>query len=282
MSRRLRWRRASAAWSSTAKRTSSSGSISFGAITPIPVGRGPSAIAVGKRAVWVSANALASGTVSSSTRPPISSTLTGSGIVTIPSNDALRLPGRRRSIWVANSGDGTVTRIDERTNLPSAPVTVGGNRGARRGGGQGVGERPAAEPTGGTLVVSVPRDITQFDPAVKLSTIDGGPIVLRFCSTLLRYPDEPLAGPAARAGCCARRAHRERRRPLVTLPAGASRRRRTSSSRRRPSSTRSSASCPAPRKMALPARGRRRGLHRRQGAAHRRDQRPRRDRPPSG
>ena len=181
---------------------------SSGAITPIPVGRGPSAIAVGKRAVWV-ANAL-DGTVSSIDPATYSSDpATGSGIVTIPVGSApSAIAEGDGSIWVANSGDGTLTRIDERTNLPSAPVTVGGSPQALVV-AEGkvwvsVQPPPAAEPTGGTLVVSVPRDITQFDPAVAF-TIDGGPIVSAICSTLLRYPDEPglaglrLAPDAARA-----------------------------------------------------------------------------------
>ena len=112
------------------------------------------------------------------------------------------------SVWVANSGDGTLTRIDERTSRPTAHVAVGGSPQALVV-AEGkvwvsVQPPPPAEPTGGTLVVSVPRDITVFDPAVA-NAIDDGSIVSAICSTLLRYPDEPglaglrLAPDAARA-----------------------------------------------------------------------------------
>ena len=102
------------------------------------------------------------------------------------------------SVWVANSGDGTLTRIDERTSRPSAPVAVGGSPQALvvADGKVWVSVQPptAAKPSGGTLVVSVPRDITSmFDPAVA-DAIEDGPIESAICSTLLTYADEP--GPA--------------------------------------------------------------------------------------
>ena len=170
---------------------------------------------VGRRAVWV-ANGL-DGTVKSidpAGTPSRRWSTVGSAPSAIAEGDG--------SVWVANSGDGTLTRIDERTNRPSAPVTVGGSPQALVV-AEGkvwvsVQPPPAAEPTGGTLVVSVPRDISVFDPALA-NTIDGGPIMSAICSTLLRYPDEPglaglrLAPDAARAAPIV-----QRRWPLVHVP----------------------------------------------------------------
>ena len=162
-----------------------------GAITTIPVGRGPTAVTVGRRAVWV-ADAL--GDTVKSIDPATSSVVTTVEVGSAPS----ALAEGDGSIWVANSGDGTLTRIDERTSRPTAHVTVGGSPQALvvAEGKVWVSVQPplAAEPSGGTLVVSVPRDITVFDPAFA-EAIDSGPIVSAICSTLQRYPGEPgLAG----------------------------------------------------------------------------------------
>ena len=98
---------------------------------------------------------------------------------------------------MANGGDGTLTRVDERTNKRTAHVTVGGSPQALVvADGKvwvSVQPRPAAQPSGGTLVVSVPSFIHQFDPALE-DTYDGAPIEYAICSTLLNYPDAP--GPA--------------------------------------------------------------------------------------
>ena len=127
---------------------------SSGAITQIPVGRGPSAIAVGKRAVWV-ANAL-DGTVKSI------DPATGAVITTIPVGStptAIATDGD--SVWVASGGDGTLVRIDERSNRVTARVEIGGSPQALAvGGGKvwaSVQTPPPAQPSGGTAVVSVPR-----------------------------------------------------------------------------------------------------------------------------
>ena len=81
---------------------------SSGAITQIPVGRGPSAIAVGKRAVWV-ANAL-DGTVKS-IDPATSAVITTIPVGSTPT--AIATAGD--SVWVASGGDGKLVRIDERS-----------------------------------------------------------------------------------------------------------------------------------------------------------------------
>ena len=162
-----------------------------GAITPIPVGRGPTAVTVGRRAVWV-ADTLG-GTVKSidpATSSVITTVKVGSGPSGIAAGDG--------SVWVANAGDGTLTRIDERTGRPTAHVTVGGSPQALvvAEGKVWVSVQPqvVAQPTGGTLVVSVPSFITDYDPAF-VNSIDAMPIVSATCLTLQRYPNEPgLAG----------------------------------------------------------------------------------------
>jgi YVTN family beta-propeller protein len=163
---------------------------SSGATTQIPVGRGPSAIAVGKRAVWV-ANAL-DGTVKSidpATSSVITTVRVGSAPAAIVEDDG--------SIWVANAGDGTLTRIDERTGRPSALVTVGGSpQSLAVADGKvwaSVQPPPASEPSGGTVVVGVPYFVTTLDPAVAFN---GGasPVEYATCALLVSYPDEPGAG----------------------------------------------------------------------------------------
>jgi len=161
-----------------------------GAITPIPVGREPSAITVGRRAVWV-ADTL--GNTVKSIDPATSSVVTTVDVGSAP--DAIAEGGD--SVWVANGGDGTLTRIDERTGRPTADVTVGGSPQALvLADGKvwvSVQTPPPAKPSGGTLVISVPSGITLFDPAVA-DAIDDTPIEYAICSTLLGNPDE--AGPA--------------------------------------------------------------------------------------
>jgi YVTN family beta-propeller protein len=162
---------------------------SSGAITQIPVGRGPSAIAVGKRAVWV-ANAL-DGTVKS-IDPATSAVITTIAVGSSPT--AIATDGD--SVWVANGGDGNLVRIDERTNRVTAKVEVGGSPQALAVGGGKVWasvQTPApAQPSGGTAVVGVPSYVTALDPAVRFDI--GSQVVYATCATLLNYPDEPGAG----------------------------------------------------------------------------------------
>ena len=162
---------------------------SSGAITQIPVGRGPSAVAVGKRAVWV-ANAL-DGTVKSI------DPATGAVITTIPVGSiptAIATDGD--SVWVASGGDGKLVRIDERSNKVTAKVAIGGSPQALAVGGGKVWasvQTPApAQPSGGTAVVGVPSYVTTLDPAVRFDP--GSQAVYATCATLLTYPDEPGAG----------------------------------------------------------------------------------------
>jgi YVTN family beta-propeller protein len=163
---------------------------SSGAITQIPVGRAPSAIAVGKRAVWVT-NAL-DGTVKS-IDPATSAVITTVPVGSTPT--AIATDGD--SVWVASGGDGKLVRIDERSNRVTAKVEIGGSPQALAVGGGKVWasvQTPApAQPSGGTAVVSVPSYVTTLDPAVAFN--DGAsPVEYATCAMLLNYPDEPGAG----------------------------------------------------------------------------------------
>ena len=162
---------------------------SSGAITQIPVGRGPSAIAVGKRAVWV-ANAL-DGTVKS-IDPATSAVITTIPVGSTPT--AIATDGD--SVWVASGGDGTLVQIDDRSNKVTASVEIGGSPQALAVGGGKVWasvQTPApAQPSGGTAVVGVPSYVTSLDPAVRFDI--GSQVVYATCASLLTYPDEPGAG----------------------------------------------------------------------------------------
>src|SRR5262249_47219052 len=139
---------------------------SSGAITQIPVGREPSAIAVGKHAVWV-ANA-PDGTVKS-IDPATASVITTVRVGSAPT--AIATDGD--SVWVANGGDGTLTRIDERTSRPTARVTVGGSPQALvvAGGKVWASVQPseAAKPSGGTAVANAPPFLTTLQPGTPLN-----------------------------------------------------------------------------------------------------------------
>ena len=52
---------------------------------------------------------------------------------------------------------------------------------------------PPAQPSGGRAVVSVPRFITDFDPAAYGPAFDAAQILYATCAMLLNYPDEPGA-----------------------------------------------------------------------------------------
>ena len=161
---------------------------SSGRITPIQVGRGPSAIAVGKHAVWV-ANALG-GTVKS-INPATSSIITTIPVGRAPS--AIATDGD--SIWVAIAGEGKLVRIDERTNDVTA-VTVGGSpQSLVAGDGKvwaSVQTPPAAQPSGGTAVLSAPH-LSTLDPGVEFNGVTSW-VDYATCAMLLNYPDEPGAG----------------------------------------------------------------------------------------
>jgi peptide/nickel transport system substrate-binding protein len=163
---------------------------SSGAITQIPVGRGPGAIAVGKRAVWV-ANAL-DGTVKS-IDPATSAVITTIRVGSTPT--AIATDGD--SVWVASGGEGKLVRIDERRSRVASTVEIGGSpQFLVVAGGKvwaSVQTTPPAQPSGGTAVVGVPAYVKTLDPGVNFS---GGasPVEHATCATLLSYPDESGAG----------------------------------------------------------------------------------------
>lgn len=159
---------------------------STGAITTIPVGRQPSSIAVGRTAVWV-ADSLDDSV--KSIDPATSSVVTTVEVGAEPE----AIAENRGSVWVANAGDGTLTRIDERTGRRTRQVTVGASPRALVVANDkvwvSIEPPPPVEPSGGTIVVSVPSGITWFDPAVA-DAIDDSPIEYAICSALLINPDE--------------------------------------------------------------------------------------------
>jgi len=157
--------------------------------TPIFVGRGPSAIAIGGHGVWV-ASAL-DGTVkeidpaTNATEHTIAVGGTPSGIA-VSGND----------VWVANSGTGSVTRINATTGLVIAIVHVGGSpQSLTVADGKvwvTVQRRtlPDGTPTGGTLIVNRPSPLLRIslDPALVVEP-NGSQIMYSACLNLVNYPD---------------------------------------------------------------------------------------------
>ena len=163
---------------------------SSGAITQIPVGRGPSAIAVGKRAVWV-ANAL-DGTVKS-IDPATSAVITTIPVGSSPT--AIATDGD--SVWVASGGDGNA-RPDRRAQQPRhregrdrrQPAGVGGRR------RQGLGQRPdtsACPAERGNRRRGRPLVRDHARPCGQVRR-RRSQVVYATCAMLLNYPDEPGAG----------------------------------------------------------------------------------------
>jgi ABC-type transport system substrate-binding protein/DNA-binding SARP family transcriptional activator len=161
-----------------------------GAVTQIPVGHDPSALAVGRHAVWVADTSDGNVRSIDPTGAVITTVKVGTAPTALAEDDG--------SIWVANSGNGTLTRIDEKRNRPSNPIEVGGSPSALvvADGTLWVAVKPQlpAQPSGGTLRVSVPPFINVFDPAVE-NTIDASSIEYALCLRLMNYPDK--SGAAA-------------------------------------------------------------------------------------
>jgi YVTN family beta-propeller protein len=162
--------------------------------TTIPVGHGPTAIAVGKDAVWVvDAPDEKLVRIDPDTNSPTASIPVGRSPAGVAVGGG--------SVWVANSGDGTVTRIDPRTWRPISTTVVGGSPQALTvAAGRvwvTVDERPIA-PTiagsaGGTLNMVSFDDVDYMDPALA----GYGPslqLLYATCAGLVNYPDK--AGPA--------------------------------------------------------------------------------------
>ena len=131
-------------------------------IQPIPVGNGPTGVAVGAGAVWV-ANSL-DGTVSR-----IDPQTNAVAAVIATGNGAAALAVAAKGIWVSNQFAGTVARIDPQTNQVVRRVQVGNRpQGIALSGGDllvsvrqsGAGHR------GGTLTIRTNRTTSVIDPAI--------------------------------------------------------------------------------------------------------------------
>ena len=105
------------------------------------------------------------------------------------------------SVWVANSGDGTVTRIDPRTDKVVATIAVGGSPQAITVAGgrawvtvdaQTISPSGAAA-GGGTLRIDSLSDVDFMDPALAYTPLSGQ-LLQATCAKLLNFPDR--AGPA--------------------------------------------------------------------------------------
>jgi YVTN family beta-propeller protein len=105
------------------------------------------------------------------------------------------------SVWVANSGDGTVTRIDPKADKSLATIAVGGSPQAitfaagRAWVTIDARSIPARglTPRGGTARVDAKYDIDYMDPALAYVPASTQ-LLYATCAKLLNYPDR--AGPA--------------------------------------------------------------------------------------
>ena len=162
-----------------------------GSLTQIPVGNGPTGIAVGAGGVWV-----ADSLDNKITRiDPGSRSVTDTiPVGRSPSGVAVGAG----SVWVANSGDGTVTRIDPLTNRVLATIPVGGSPQAITVADGRVWVTLDAQTIklaagGGTLRWEIGFDFDSLDPAVSYFR-PSWQVLYATCAQLLNYPD--ASGPA--------------------------------------------------------------------------------------
>jgi YVTN family beta-propeller protein len=161
-----------------------------GLLTPIAVGNGPAGIGVGEGGVWV-ADSLDNTVVriDPNTRSVANTIAVGGS----PAGIAVGAG----SIWVADSGDGTVDRIDPRTRTVAARIVVGGSpRGITIADGRVwvTVDAPTIRPTdlasgGGTLRMDAPYDVDSMDPALAYYTLSQQ-LLFATCAKLLNYPDQ--------------------------------------------------------------------------------------------
>ncbi len=159
-------------------------------IETIPVGNGPSAIAVGERSVWVADTP--------DNKVQAIDPTTNSGRTTIDvGRSPTALAVGAGGVWVANSGDGTVTRIDPRNDRPTTLKLGGTPAGIAvanglvwvsvQGAGVGPGDVLAASRTSGTARIDL-AVVDQTDPALSYNDSDWQ-IELATCARLVGYPD---------------------------------------------------------------------------------------------
>src|SRR5207245_2156156 len=138
----------------------------------IPVGNGPSAIAVGEGAVWV-ADTLDDEILRID--PDTNAVRTTIKVGRIPTGIAVGAG----AIWVANSDDGTISEIDPRTDVVTSTIKVGGSPAAIivvnglvwvsvQQGSAGAGGVLAAGRQGGTVRVDL-KGVDHTDPALSFS-----------------------------------------------------------------------------------------------------------------
>jgi YVTN family beta-propeller protein len=164
-----------------------------GLLTPIPVGNGPSGIAVGDGGVWVADspdNAVVR--IDPDTRAVTTTIPVGSS----PAGIAVGAG----SVWVADSGDGTVDRIDPQTDKVIATIPVGASPQALTVANGRVWVTvaaqsiPATGATGGaTLRIDWPTGPESMDPALAADP-QGFQLLQATCAKLFNLPDKP--GPA--------------------------------------------------------------------------------------
>jgi YVTN family beta-propeller protein len=171
-----------------------------GLLTQVPVGSGPTGIAVGDGAVWV-ADSL------DDTVERIS-LATNSVTTTIPvGRSPSGVAFGAGSVWVANSGDGTVTRIDPASDKVVARIAVGGSPQAitvADGRAWVTVDAPTSTPPnvssgGGTLRIEAQFWGNAMDPTLgldpALATLPASwELLYATCAKLLNYPDKN--GPA--------------------------------------------------------------------------------------
>jgi peptide/nickel transport system substrate-binding protein len=99
-------------------------------------------------------------------------------------------------MWVANSGDGTVTRVDPTTNKVIATITVGGSPQAIAFGDgrawvtiDAPAVRPAKAAQGAVLRIDAAFDVDSMDPALAYTDL-AWDMLGATCAKLLNYPDK--------------------------------------------------------------------------------------------
>jgi YVTN family beta-propeller protein len=165
-----------------------------GLLTPIAVGNGPTGIGVSDGGVWV-ADSLDNAVVRID--PNGRSVTTTIPVGRLPAGIAVGAG----SVWVANSGDGTIDRIDPRTGTVRARIAVGGSPQEITIADGRAWVTVDAQTThqanlssgGGTLRMDAPYDVDSMDPALAYRTLSQQ-LLFVTCAKLLNNPDQPGTG----------------------------------------------------------------------------------------